>query len=441
MKKILFLIIFFPFFAQATVTPVWCCGFECGQAGSVGQHFQPISGTASFSTTTVRSGARSGRSNPTSSTGYLSTAVYGGTGSVIRFYIYFATLPNTTTEVFAFRDGTVTGWGGYIVFNSSDSKLYTRSDQSGSNGATGVSVTTGQWYRIDAYYFSNTTGAHTMDAQVDGSALGQATFTTGFGQGQSAASFGIIGQIAASVTADIYYDDIIVSQTSAEYPIGAGNVYHYVPTSDGTHNIGAAGGVQFSRGTTATEIVNATTDSYLLVDEIPLDGTTPTADDFINAASPANATDYSENKFGAATGSTITLTPRAVQVIVEYHQAGTGVGVSAIKLNDNGTEDAIVSLNGAGVTTGRYTSKLYATPPTGGTWNNGSSGNGAFYNLRIRFGYSSDANPDQYFDCAMIEAEFAPDVATVPGTPSDHRLSSTGAGLLAMQFPYLHYKK
>ena len=29
-----------------------------------------------------------------------------------------------------------------------------------------------------------------------------------------------------------------------------------------------------------------------------------------------------------------------------------------------------------------------------------------FNALKIRFGYSSDANPDIFFDCAMIEAEW-----------------------------------
>ncbi|HXJ56504.1 MAG TPA: hypothetical protein VNU68_07575 [Verrucomicrobiae bacterium] len=236
-----------------------------------------------------------------------------------------------------------------------------------------------------------------IDTRVDGVALGQKSLAVA---SASATSFKFGSD--ESATYDAFYDDVVLSVTTGDYPIGPGYVHHFVPTSDGTHNI--AGAADFKRGAAGVDILNATTDSYLLVDDVPMDDATPDTDDYINAIAPANATDYTENKFGPAPSiPTPVVAPRAVDAIVAYHQAGTGAGTSQFRLNDNGTEDTIVSLNGIGVITLRYSRKQYATMPGGG----GAWTVARFNDLRIRFGFSSDANPDQYFDCAMIEAEFA----------------------------------
>src|SRR3990170_4548894 len=90
-----------------------------------------------------------------------------------------------------------------------------------------------------------------------------------------------------SFTADFFHDDIVVSNTALDYPIGAGYVNHFVPTSDGSHNV--AGAADFRRGDTTTDITNATTDAYQLVDDVPLDDVTPDADDHIRIVAPPNA--------------------------------------------------------------------------------------------------------------------------------------------------------
>jgi hypothetical protein len=223
------------------------------------------------------------------------------------------------------------------------------------------------------------------------------------------------GAVSNSLTTTYFTDDWIISNTAADYPIGAGSVYPYVPTSDGSHNVTHAG--DFIKGSAGANITNATTDSYQLVDDFPMDDTTPDTDDYVSAvADTGGGSEYVEHVFGIAGGLTGPATaPRAVEVAVAYHQASTGTGNSTFKLNDNGTESTIFAFNAAGVTTTKYARKHYATAPTGGAWISGSSGNGAFGNLRHRFGYSTDGNPDQYFDCAMVEAEFADIVAGSSG--------------------------
>lgn len=421
MRKTIFIL--FGLFASIITnsqTGQLCCGFECGISGT-GSHVDLPVGTQSFSTSTVRTGNRSLRLNPTASNSYfVSASLTSSDKWVARFFIRFATLPSADCALIALGSSSKGGaW-----FQQSDSKIYARAGSATANGATGVSVTTGQWYQIDVYLNSNA-NPWTCDVKVNGTACGQATNSAAGSSG----TLLYVGNANGTATMDAFYDDLIITQGGADYPIGDGNVYAFVPTSDGTHNI--AGAADFKRGAAGTDILNSTTDSYLLVDDIPLDaiGSAPTSNDYINAIAPPNATDYTENKFGVATGSSNPGTaPRLIDVLVETAQSATQTGSFKLNLLDNATTDVIKEQVGiAGATNVACWRKAYATPPSGGSWNGGSSGNGAFNNLRVRF-YSADPAPDQYFVAGMIEAEFAPDNLTVPGTPSDKRHTLLGVG-------------
>src|SRR6185503_11244461 len=104
-----------------------------------------------------------------------------------------------------------------------DSKIY--ASIGGTTGATGVSVTTGQWYLVDFDFNIQTAGNDFCDVQVDGVACGQAT-GTGLSAAQSAFTLGNAG--GSSATMDVFYDDFVLSNTSADYPIGAGFVNHFI---------------------------------------------------------------------------------------------------------------------------------------------------------------------------------------------------------------------
>lgn len=321
---------------------------------------------------------------------------------VYRIYVYFATLPDATCRLVTNNNAL----GAY--FNSSDNKIYAGTSTS-NLGATGVTVTTGVWYRLNIKI--TTTPNRNVDVQVDETACGQATLA---GAG---ATFIVthIGDNLVSMTADIFYEDFVYSQTVGDYPISAGYVNHFVPTSDGAHNV--AGAADFRRGDTTTDITNATTTAYQLVDEVPLDDSTPDADDHIRIVAPPNVTDYVELVLGPAPGiSTPTVAPRAVECIAAFFAAGTGNSDEILKLNDNGTVSDIWNGTGvAGSTSTTYKALCFPTPPTGGAWTV-VSGNGNFNNLRLRYGYATDANPDKSLMCAMVEAEFA-EVVAEAGNP------------------------
>lgn len=213
-----------------------------------------------------------------------------------------------------------------------------------------------------------------------------------------------IGAFTGVPTYTAFYDDLALSYTLADHPYGDGFINAFVPTSDGTHVITGTG--DFQRGNTGTDILNATTTAWQLIDDVPLPSGAVTEADCWRAVAPVNGTDYPEAIFGPASGvPTPILPPRAVEVILAYHQIATGAGSMDVGLNDNGTVDLALSLSGAaGVVTYRYARKHYALAPTGGAWTL-KSGAGNFSNLRVRF-RSADANPDQCLDAIMIEAEF-----------------------------------
>lgn len=387
------------------MTPVFCCGFECGVTGSVGQHWStPANG--SFSTSTVRSGARSMRVNPTASNGQIQlNNITLTTVNVIRFYLYFATLPTVDTPLLFLNASAGPG----ITFKQSNNSLYLGRFTGGVvsvASATGIPVATGQWYLID-YRINSTSNPWTEALSVNGV---EVTFSHAVAG--STPTLLLLGSAFTPTTFDAFFDDFILSQTNGDYPIGPGHVHHFVPVSDDQgHNIAGTG--DFQRTLTGVDILNATTTAFQLVDDVPLESGAGV--DWINMVAPPNTGDYVSCRFGPAPGiNSPDLPPRAVEVIAGIHQAATGTGNMEIRIRDAINSTTMYSATAvAGVTTIIYKRGHFASPPSGAAkWGLGTPGvftNGNFNNIGFQFGSPSavDANPDQYLDCIMIEAEFA----------------------------------
>jgi hypothetical protein len=298
----------------------------------------------------------------------------------------------------------------YIAYNSSGgAKIFAGTGPGFIAG--GVAVEFGQWYLID-FKMDVSANPWTCDVKVNGISCDQ---DTTFQAATTMDTF-VAGRSIDTRLSSFYIDDFVLSYTAADYPIGAGYVNHFIPTSDGTHNI--AGTADFRRTLTATDITNSTTDAYLLVDDIPLIATDISAVACISMIAPVNATDYVECVFGPAPGiSTPTVAPRAVEVISELQTASAGGSPTmdiSLRINDNGTTgDVFTSSVFYNPTTPIFKRAQFATPPTGGAWTV-VSGAGNFNNLRARFGSfdAADTTPDGYFGTIMVEAEFASAVDT-----------------------------
>jgi hypothetical protein len=370
---------------------LFCCGFECGQLGAIGQHWNLAAGSVAISTSTVRTGARSLRINPSAAASHATIVTSSTTVSVFRVYIRFATLPGANSFVCGNAFGN-------IVFKSSDATFVAHANFTTQGTGAAVTITTGVWYRLDVRIVYSSPNI-VIDFQVDGVAAPQ--FTNNPGSAQSS-TINRLGTTSAA-TYDAFYDDYICSTTSGDYPFGAGKVEHFVPTSDGTHNV--AGANDFERSNTGTDIINSTTTAYQLIDDVPLKSGTPT--EYINLIAPPNATDYVECIFGPAPGISVpSIAPRGVDVICAHAAATTGANNIRVALNDNGTVDDVAngSYHAASAAI-IYHSKHYSDPPSAATSWTIVAGNGNFNNIRMRC-YTNDAAPDPWLASIMIEAEF-----------------------------------
>lgn len=385
-------------------TPILCCGFECGVLGA---HFLTSSGSVAISTTTVEpsGGSRSLRCNGTTANSavviFLAAAA---TRFVGRVYVYFATLPSADCSIITTTSALATGPS--VRFKSADSKLYAAVGTG--SGVSGVAVTTGTWYRIDFDFNINTSGNDTSDVQVDGAACAQAT---GTGVSASTANF-YLGGLTGTPTHDIFFDHFILSNDSADYPIGAGKVIGFVPAGDGTHTFTTTHAILGTTGapTTGSNITSATANAYTFVNARPIGGGATDATRLWNQATAASA-EYAEVTIEQTTE---TNGPRAVEVLCIAREASSTGCNSTFKINDNGTEDTVYAMTSPAGNSDEFKTKQY--PGQGPGFSSVSPWTLArFKGLKLRWGYSSDATPDVYCRGWMVEAEFAaPAAAAIP---------------------------
>ncbi len=387
------------------ITPVFCCGFECGVSTGATAHWALTGTGASFQTTTFRNGLRAGRCHPAgTSSSFQRTLAVAPSIAVFRFGLFFTTLPSVDCELGTVNPG---GFDAGVYFSQSDSKLYAGLFV-GAYGATGVSVTTGVWYYIDVRVDSSTT-TWTMDVKVNGTACAQTTNSSSI----STFPTFTLGNWTTIATGDWFYDDVIFSATVGDYPIGDGKVLPSSPVADGTHT-GTT--TNFVKGAAGTSLTVTSTDVWQLVDDIPLAVNTS---DWVNQQTSA-ATQYVEVIFATATA---TDGPRGVEVITAAHKLTTAAADMKHKLNDNGTT-ALVWQTGlssaAGSSALAFQTKQFSSMVGGGAWTKLRSDA-----LRFRFGYSTDAIPDVFWDAVLIEAEFIAPPAGV--TLTSFNMAGSGA--------------
>ena len=395
-------------------TPIFCCGFECGvaSASAASTHIPTTSSAGSFSTTTVRTGLRSRRLNPSAVTSEeLAPSLGIPTVAVGRIYFYIATNPTANALIFGGRTASIR-YGG-IGFQSSDStwRAVALDGTTYTFGATGLTLATATW--------------HYADIRLNVAANPWVVDVTFNGTNSDTVSPAIAATTVATIargdpnskTFDIYFDDLIASVTSADYPIGAGKVLSYIPNADGTHNI--AGANDFERTLTGTDITNATTTAYQLIDDRPLESA---AGDFINGIAPPNATDYVEWLYEDSVEANA---PRTVEAIFGHHDAG-GAGTNnftvTLRRNDTGaTSNIFTGTTNVGATL-TWKRAHFATAPGGAAWTTA-----IFNDLRSRF-LVTDASPDPYIDGIMLEAEFS-GAAPPAGVPDPVLRTLMGVGV------------
>jgi hypothetical protein len=130
-----------------------------------------------------------------------------------RFYYYFDTFPAANSLLIDMYQ--VTASNPRIWFTPADSKLMFEIDVSTTKS---IALSTDTWYRVD-FKFTCTGSPHTFDAIVAvgenaGNAISQVT------QAAAADTITYIKFEQVGSVANLYYDDLVVSQTPGDYPIG-----------------------------------------------------------------------------------------------------------------------------------------------------------------------------------------------------------------------------
>jgi hypothetical protein len=273
----------------------------------------------------------------------------------------------------------------------------------GSSGVDGPNIVDGDWHRLDFRISTNST-TYTIEWSVDG-----ATQTTSSLSGQTATAMTTVrfGGVAAS-TATVWYDDVVLSHTSADHPIGAHKVLSLVPDADGT-NSGAA---NFT-------LVGGST-NWEVLDEWPADTTT-----YI-AQTTNSGTSYREVEFADTTETTIW----GVHGYLAYFAAGTQANNGTTRIVDSGGTTLTDIFSGDMSESTLFYRSAIITAPTGGWTQTGLNG------VRGRVGFSTDVSPNPRWSALMLqyavpEAENVTIVAPMATATAASLASTQGSTLLA----------
>ncbi len=379
---------------SAPPTPNWLTGFEHGAVSSSGGGL--FSGVVSVGGTNVTASAAAARSGGYGlriqttdifNFGYATRSTFGAI-QVARLSIQLPTLPSPATsdaDLALFNANT--GSDLTIMYQGSSQKLALRIG-TGTPVAMSGAFSAATWYGLDIRYNVGT-DPRTAEWQVNGVAQTDVTSVEAIATSVSSVQLGA----DSGTSSDMYFDDVMVSSMSVDYPIGNVTITRLLPDGMGT----SSGATNFANnGGTAIDA-----NSYTRLDDVPMDSTA----DYI-----AQLTDSSTSYIELTFADTAETCIRATSAVVAYHGAAnqsnrgdTRVFAGWQTFVHSGT------MNGSAL---KYASAIVSTG--GVAWSEALL-NGTFG----RIGYSADAAPDPFWDALMLEVAHrgsSPATVTIVGT-------------------------
>lgn len=380
-------------------------GFEPGVfSNSGGGLWDSVTGTVGTTivseTTIVRNGARSVKIAPNGTVAAVlsKTGLASSNYLVARFAVRYDSLPATDVRLFQ-SAGVNSGW--QMLKLTTAGRV--RSEGVGLTGTVDTEsavLTSGVWHVVDVL-LNFSANLFTTDFRVDGVAASQAS-----GTGTAGTLTGcFVGDDITSHNGTVYIDDLAVSKTLADYPIGDGKVISILPGADGSHNAAAN---QFDTGDTAgTNITNATTTAFQMVDDaLPWTTTRSTTDnirqDVIGTTNYLEIAPASTPESGTANG---------VRALLSYSSptATLNEGGCVVR-NSAGTEVTIWGSSAArsdySEITNFFKGAMVTKPAAGWTPSEVNA-------IRWRLGYSNDISPVPTWQALMLEADYPITAATV----------------------------
>jgi len=222
-----------------------------------------------------------------------------------RFLDTLAGLTTTMVGSFRVKVGTLQDAGGrtaffvvtdevfseYVYFGFDDTKLccWVGSGNTTTQQRSASTISAGTEYVID-FRRTFSGGTLTVEWKIDGVTQTNVVKSSSGATGLGGYEIGTIQDIATDKVVDHYFDDLVLSKTSGDYPLGAYNVKGYRPGAVGTHNLDAnpSSYIKHVSGA-ATALTPSETTSYQAIDDSPLMTSDPDYIRIESAVAPPSA--------------------------------------------------------------------------------------------------------------------------------------------------------
>jgi Tfp pilus assembly protein PilX len=338
-----------------------------------------------------------------------SSSVVVGPTAVVHVAVRLGVLPTTDASVFSLSPSGATGLphlqlnlmyrigtGKWALGLGNSSTIDTIQEST-------VTAALNTWYSFDIRFPTTASNIRLGEWYIDGVAQTSVTATdnaswTADGPRVSFGSVGTPLSVRPAYTA--YYDDVIISTTPGDFPIGDINISPIKPDAMGTSS--NPGNFQDDIGAA----INA--NSWQKITDTPMTNNVS----YIRQVT-ASATSYIETTLQDTTQTCI----RGADAVMAAHPNGTSANNTKTSVFDGATESVLysgdISINNVAL--------AFAIRPItpGGAWTQARV-NG----LKMRFGYGSDINPIVNWDSMLVEVAWA----TVGGGPATVTIVGTGGG-------------
>lgn len=241
---------------------------------------------------------------------------------------------------------------------------------------TAASYNDGAWHRLDIRA-DVSANPWLIDWQIDGAAQ------TGFSAANTATTLEWLNLgTGAAETYTAQFDDLVVSSTSGDYPLGAHDVLYSVPDADGTHNAGSGvmqdnAGTNFGGGLAAFPY---------------LDEWTPNTADYVQQVATGSG-NYVEVNFTDKPGG---KTVWGVEGIMAGFSSNSNTNDGITRMVDSGGTTLTDIYSGdMSETVLHYRRAIIATPGVG--WDNGYNG------VKGRVGFSTDVDGQPRWTALMLQ--------------------------------------
>ena len=254
------------------------------------------------------------------------------------------------------------------------------------------------WYHIDLRIVQSG-DVLTIDWRVDGVEQTQYAYTYTAGPSWSRVNFG--NHIPVGTGGTVYFDNFVLSVTSADYPIGDLEVVGLRPTADGTHNAGT----DVIEDQSGNDI--GAVSAYPLLD----------ADPWVNAPSEyirqvaSGNSNYAEVLFANTSETDI----YGAMALLAYHCGNGGAANGGcVVIDEDSTETAIWGSQSStqDYYAGADTYKSVILPTPAGGWDQS-----AVNALKSRMGYSTAIAGPPWWLTVIVEVAYLPSTGVISHSP------------------------